>query len=100
MVMTEVKLNVAGIDAPEMTDDEHAAQIKEFQARQDARLAERIALKASPKYRKMLRDKVKTKWTRRRNRMAAPAGKFLCIVPKSVALYNMCGDNAYKRGTV
>ncbi len=98
--MTEVKLNVADITMPEMTEAEHAAQIEKFQARQEELVAARIALKASPKYRKMLRDKVKTKWTRRRNRMAAPAGKFLGIVPKSVALYNMCGDNAHKRGTV
>ncbi len=98
--MTEVKLNGAGITMPEMTEAEHAAQIEKFQARQEELVAGRIALRASPEYRKMVRDKVKTKWTRAVNRRAAPAGKFLGIVPKSVALYNMCGDNAYKRGTV
>jgi len=54
-------------------------------------------IKASPEYRSKVKQGVKTRYSRFMNRMLAPRGRFAGIVPKSVALHNMCGDNAYER---
>ena len=47
---------------------------------------------------------VKTRQSRFINRITAryndaTSKRWLGVVPKSVALYNMCGDNAYERRT-
>lgn len=79
--------------------------LNETEEERAARKAELIArIKASPEYRAMVIQGVKTRHSRWQNRMAARAadlesGKWLGVVPKSVALRSNCGDNNYGRAT-
>lgn len=81
----EVNMNAAVVE-PELT----AEQI------------DRIKLIASPQYRRKVKLAAKTRNSRFLNRVrgryqSAASGHWLGVVPKSVALHNMCGDNAYER---